>query len=195
MPPRPFPYPLRIGNDICSIRRVRRLITRNKRDKAELPTLTSFIRRILTPPEIHDFWHRFGPEAVVQHKTDDISRYLAGRFAAKEACRKACPHFHANTRGFQRILILPGGSADAVQSGRPRALILDAVYGASRVPAVSDGEQGDLRVDGDEVFGSLEGQVCEVSISHDGEYAVAVALVPEMENGGMVEGRGYGDGL
>ncbi|CBX90657.1 predicted protein [Plenodomus lingam JN3] len=63
-----------------AIRRVRRLITRNKRDKAELPTLTSFIRRILTPPEIHDFWHRFGPEAVVQHKTDDISRYLAGRY-------------------------------------------------------------------------------------------------------------------
>ncbi|KAI8938378.1 hypothetical protein NX059_004273 [Plenodomus lindquistii] len=209
MPPRPFPLPLHIGNDICSISRIRKLITRNRGDTVVHNALNSFLLRILTPPEVQIFWKRFGRRRDISQKTDAVAQYLAGRFAAKEACRKACPHWDRNHRGFQQIIILPSRP-------KPQALILDAVYAASQskprldssAVVQEDGEeeeeveQQDRDPDDDEeeeaeeeesssigshddtaatTLEALDGQIAEISISHDGEYATAVAIVPRME--------------
>lgn len=109
---------------------------------------------------------------------------MISRFAAKEACRKACLQFDSDTRGFQRIMILPpdslglppdrGGSSSGHKSSRPQGVILDRVYDEARG---HKNFSGGMQEEEEE---ELDGQLCEISISHDGEYATAVALVPDM---------------
>ncbi|KAH9868818.1 hypothetical protein J1614_007892 [Plenodomus biglobosus] len=183
MPPRPFPYPLLVGNDICRIDRIRKIITGIDGTKAELRPLTKFMQRLLTPPEMKYFWRRFSPEDI-ERRTDDVSQYLAGRFAAKEACRKACPHFDKTSRGFQQIMILPIASRDELQSARPQALILDTLYGTPEAsePGVAQEKPLVREILTGNMPGSLNGQICEISISHDSEYATAVAIVPEIRS-------------
>jgi holo-[acyl-carrier protein] synthase len=58
-------------------------------------------------------------------------------------------------------------------SQRPVAIVLDEALPEPRSESDSPCS-----------FESLEGQLCEVSISHDGEYATAVALVPSTKSDG-----------
>jgi holo-[acyl-carrier protein] synthase len=74
-------------------------------------------------------------------------------------------------------MILPVTSVDRSehQSARPQGLILDKVYdteSSDDAPVVAS-----TRVDVSE----LDGQLCEISISHDGDFATAVAIVPVVE--------------
>ena len=105
------------------------------------------------------------------------------RFAAKEACRKACVHLGFNTRGYQSIIILPViiPAVGEHKSSRPQGLILDTPYenrfGSMNIPVEGTVVRKSFvrsSVDVDE----LDGQLCEVSISHDGDYATAAAIVP-----------------
>jgi holo-[acyl-carrier protein] synthase len=68
-------------------------------------------------------------------------------------------------------MILPVSSVDRSehQSARPQGLILDKVYDTE--------SSDDTRVD----VSGLDGQLCEISISHDGDFATAVAIVPNVE--------------
>jgi holo-[acyl-carrier protein] synthase len=128
-------------------------------------------------------------------KADVISRFLAGRcvftvpqslkgslrdtrFAAKEACRKACQHLSIIQTGFKHIMILPVTSMDRSkhQSSRPQGLILDQVYEDFEPVMVKPDGKIEL-ID----LSKLDGQLCEISISHDGDYATAVAIVPIAE--------------
>ncbi|OAL03388.1 hypothetical protein IQ06DRAFT_302387 [Phaeosphaeriaceae sp. SRC1lsM3a] len=180
MPPRPFPYTLRVGTDICNVSRIRRLVAR----EGDRHYLEKFTRRILTAPERTYFWQRFGPSHDVDSRLDVVSNFLAGRFAAKEAIRKACNQFQTLERGFQNIVILPVTSSSRLehQSSRPQGLILDGPY-ASTTPtgqAFDTGQDVELRHGGGSLpnIADLDGQLCEISISHDGDFATAVALVP-----------------
>jgi holo-[acyl-carrier protein] synthase len=108
-----------------------------------------------------------------------------GRFAAKEAIRKACDHFGMSERAFHRIMILPVASNDRIthQSVRPRGLILDKEFSTPYTGASDseDSAQGPKKKYGSGMHvdvNSLDGQLCEISISHDGDFATAVALVP-----------------
>ncbi|KAF1913316.1 hypothetical protein BDU57DRAFT_456908 [Ampelomyces quisqualis] len=183
MAPRLFPHALRVGTDICNISRVRRLITRKGDD---LSFLNRFTKRVLTEPECIYFWERFGPHRDIHLKLDNVSEFLAGRFAAKEAIRKAC-NLGQLERGLQSIMILPVTSSPPAecQSSRPQGLVLDNPYvstpAAGRVrkkrePATPNDELLPTSVD------HLDGQLCEISISHDGDFATAVALVPNTEH-------------
>lgn len=100
MKPLPFPYALNIGTDIVHLPRILRLITRpakpNSISSVQQQNFHRFVRRILCEQEQEDFQRRFGlqkhagqspPTAV----TTEMARWLAGRFAAKEAARKAAP--------------------------------------------------------------------------------------------------------
>lgn len=53
-------------------------------------------------------------------------------------------------------------------------MILDRVYDEARG---HKNFSGGMQEEEEE---ELDGQLCEISISHDGEYATAVALVPDM---------------
>ncbi|CAO2652780.1 Nn.00g021910.m01.CDS01 [Neocucurbitaria sp. VM-36] len=194
MPPRPFPYPLRVGIDICNVSRLRAIITRTSDDKPSR-SLSQFIIRILTYPERVYFRNRFGPPEEALNKVDAVAQFLAGRFAAKEACRKACMHLDKNARGFHQIIILPIASLNRNdhQSSRPQGLILDKVYSeiheAYREPIKpnSEGVVRKVSVKSLVDLSGLEGQLCEISISHDGGFATAVAIVPSMFNSQMQE--------
>lgn len=72
-------------------------------------------------------------------------------------------------------MILPVTTVDRSrhQSLRPEGLILDMVYEDFEPSWVTpDGKVGLIDMS------EIDGQLCEISISHDGDYATAVAIVP-----------------
>ncbi|KAF2437899.1 hypothetical protein P171DRAFT_326696, partial [Karstenula rhodostoma CBS 690.94] len=139
-----------------------------------------FISKLLTWPERNYFYKRF-PHCKVFAGEDPqalrkASYYLAGRWAAKEAVRKACEHL-GDSNGFHSIMILPLSVFPKQPPGatsRPQALVL-----RDRLPELSPQHEDKVMNGGlDFDIDSLDGQLCEVSISHDSTYATAVALVP-----------------
>src|SRR2546423_1384530 len=161
MSPRiPFSLPYTIGIDIVHIERIHKLIFRNLQPNHGAKRMSRFLDRILHPLERQDFDKRFpdslklwsnergraskhGP--LVQFP-DSISSWLAGRWAAKEAAKKA---WGAQTLGFKdvRVEICEGGSIQIV------------CHGWKTLAMGQSPQKGE--------------QVGRLSISHDGEYAVA----------------------
>lgn len=151
-----------------------------------------FLSKILTHPERVYFRGRFGCNEKVYSNIDPVAQFLAGRyvdqrplhslvtnkhrlrFAAKEACRKACDHLDKYTRGLKHIIILPVTEVarEEHQSQRPQGLILHEAFPE---PGSKAAEEAVFDME------SLDGQLCEISISHEEEYATAVALVPSMK--------------
>ncbi|KAF2201548.1 hypothetical protein GQ43DRAFT_394007 [Delitschia confertaspora ATCC 74209] len=156
MPPRPFPYSLRLGTDLCSVRHIKNVLT-GKDEAASKAKLGRLLRRIFTTPETQLFEARFGRlesgESLAQ--MERVTEFLAGRYYRK-----------------------------IVSPFRPTGLVLDQEFDWKKW-----GERSIV-----EHVKEMEGQWCEVSISHDGEYALAMALVPEMvgEKGGTGEAREAG---
>ncbi|KAF1925262.1 uncharacterized protein M421DRAFT_424065 [Didymella exigua CBS 183.55] len=181
MPLRPFPHPFRIGTDLCHVKRIAQIIKAKENGNAGRP-LEQFLSKILTHPERAYFRRRFGSNQAVSRNLQNVSHFLAGRFAAKEACRKACDHLDKNTRGFQHIVILPvnGAGQQEHQSQRPEGLILHE--------ALREAEDAEAAEEAPFDVTTLDGQMCEISISHDGDYAHAVALVPSMKHSGSSAG-------
>lgn len=151
MPPLPFPFSLNIGTDVVHLPRILRLL-RHRGARSNENYLNKFTRRILCPQEQQDFHSRFtassarptgdGPVVV----TSDMARWLAGRFAAKEAARKAAPGGAASI-GWKDVLVQTA-PATAAGSGRPEVVFL----------------------------GGADSRVGKLSISHDGDYVVATVL-------------------
>lgn len=81
MPPRAFPFPLKVGTDFCHIPRIRKILTKNiGNGAAETQPLLNFLVKVLTWPERQYFWDRFkGDEEVAYRNLDKVSTYLAGR--------------------------------------------------------------------------------------------------------------------
>jgi holo-[acyl-carrier protein] synthase len=78
MPPRLFPYPLRIGTDVCNVSRLRRIFaTKNRHGQPYM--LHKFLKKVLTQPERIYFEDRFGQSQEVMTKLEAVSEYLAGR--------------------------------------------------------------------------------------------------------------------
>ncbi|PWY77925.1 phosphopantetheinyl transferase PptB [Aspergillus eucalypticola CBS 122712] len=150
MKPTPFPFALNIGTDIVHLPRITRLLARPN-------YLTRFTHRILHAREQQDFRTRFSlpplsSSSAAQTPTTpsisispDMTRWLAGRFAAKEAARKAAPRGAAHISWKDVVVTV------AEEGGRPEVVYLDG--------------------DGDEA-----GRVGKLSISHDGEYVVAMVV-------------------
>lgn len=87
-----------------------------------------------------------------------MTRWLAGRFAAKEAARKAAPEGAASI-GWKDVVVQVQSGAEGSRSQS------QSVEGVSRRPEIVYlGEEGDA------------GRVGRLSISHDGEYVVATVL-------------------
>ncbi|KAI2828978.1 hypothetical protein CBS63078_3731 [Aspergillus niger] len=110
MKPTPFPFALNIGTDIVHLPRITRLLARPN-------YLTRFTHRILHAREQQDFRTRFAlpslPPLSSQTQTPSISispdmtRWLAGRFAAKEAARKAAPRGAAHISWKDVVVTMP----------------------------------------------------------------------------------------
>lgn len=146
MKPIPFPFALNIGTDIVHLPRISRLLNRGG-------YFTRFTRRILCEQEQRDFRTRFAlplhaVSPAVSAESDpprepptiisaDMTRWLAGRFAAKEAARKAAPTGAATT-GWKDVMVRVG---EADQEGRPEVVYLGPEGGRVGKLSIShDGE-------------------------------------------------------
>jgi holo-[acyl-carrier protein] synthase len=174
MKPLPFPLALNIGTDIVHLPRITHLLQRNN-------YLTRFTRRILSDSEQADFQKRFkdtlqlhtGRHASSRHPTPthpivtpDMTRWLAGRFAAKEAARKAAPGGAASL-GWKDVVVRVPEDAHAEGDGEGDGEIgVLAQEGTSRRPEIVFLGDGAGRPD----------RLGRLSISHDGEYVVATVL-------------------
>ena len=154
----PFPYALSLGTDITSLSRINSIIARGKTAR--------FVRRILQPQEIddltlripnwrhiHDYTGKPGPDA------GRLLTFLAGRWAAKEATRKAVG---------ARLLGQKDVRVEVTESGT-----IEVAYSTGRSES-GDGGEG----------GVVEERVGLCSISHDTEYAVASVLAVPIESSG-----------
>ena len=168
MKPLPFPFPLNIGTDIVHLPRIAALLTRRGH------YLDRFTRRILHDEEQRDFHSRFKESfANKLHTaasprsppiTAEMTRWLAGRFAAKEAARKAAPGGAASI-GWKDVVVRIQEEADeSARTDIPRSHTKD---GVSRRP--------EIVYLGNEADGSAS-RIGRLSISHDGEYVVATVL-------------------
>lgn len=108
----PFPSTLSVGTDIVSIARFAKYLGPN--NESRLSQLTA---RFLVRAEIRDFKTRFGTQELqFQQDTRNVNRaasWLAGRWAAKEAAKKA---WGANLLSFKdlRIEAGPSGAVEVV---------------------------------------------------------------------------------
>ncbi|GAB7324967.1 hypothetical protein MBLNU13_g08772t1 [Cladosporium sp. NU13] len=187
MPPpllRPFPIPsLSIGTDIAHIPRIGRLVASQR-------TLPRFLRKLFTSREERAFHLRFPPSSLesdsapsseggeAQRREDAAARYLAGRWAAKEAVVKACSWRRLM---FDEIQILRDEG-----SRRVYGVILDRPEVRRAMGGEGWGRKNETR---SEALGEdgvededIPGQIVKISISHDGEYATAVCLAAEETN-------------
>ncbi|KAL4937654.1 hypothetical protein BDV06DRAFT_202465 [Aspergillus oleicola] len=182
-PPLPFPLQLNIGTDIVHLPRISRLIS------CPGNYLSRFTRRILTDSEMRDFRARFNlPLTIVQTQTashlkgtttargsdihalnartpvtPDMARWLAGRFAAKEAGRKAA-RGGAGKVSWKDVVVRVSESSESGRNSDGNGEGEDAGDTSSKRPEVILFDQ------------CPEGRVARLSISHDGEYVVATVL-------------------
>ncbi|KAF2261542.1 hypothetical protein CC78DRAFT_349950 [Lojkania enalia] len=190
MPPRPFPLSFKVGTDICQVSRIKNMVRQcydgiGNSDESTPSGLSRLLSSILTWPERRYFWARFRDAEAVYKNLETVSNYLSGRFAAKEACRKACTHL-GSSNGRHSIMILPTiGSTGA--STAPRALILRTTLSGYQPKYHSIRDAVAIKLaESNRLFNldtsHLDGQLCEISISHDGGFATAVAIVPTLPN-------------
>jgi holo-[acyl-carrier protein] synthase len=169
MPPRiPLSLPYTIGTDIVHINRIRELISGRAQSNDSGKRLTRFLNRILHPLERQDFDKRFpalskllgsqypqdsGHDPTTQFP-ESTGSWLAGRWAAKEAAKKA---WGAQTLGFKdvRVEVCDSGKVQVVCRGWRTTTM-------GQPPEVAE-------------------QVGRLSISHDGEYAVATVMATPLQ--------------
>ncbi|KAJ5631579.1 4'-phosphopantetheinyl transferase B [Penicillium longicatenatum] len=176
MKPIPFPFALNIGTDVVHLPRITALLMRRGN------YLTRFTRRILCDQEQRDFHHRFKESLSLQPQsqntsstpqrssfiTADMTRWLAGRFAAKEAARKAAPDGAASI-GWKDVMVRVQEASDSdsntgVTTGFAQSHMVDGVSRRPEIVYLGTAKDGS------------DSRVGRLSISHDGEYVVATVL-------------------
>ena len=123
-----------LGSDIVSVERIRKILEKNK---------DSFLRKILSPQELEFF-----------RNTAITPEFLAGRWAAKEACVKALGCGFGQDCAIGDISVFREKSSHA--SGRP----LLTLSGAGKKKAETLGVRN-----------------IHVSISHEKEFAFATVIL------------------
>jgi holo-[acyl-carrier protein] synthase len=169
MPPRiPICLPYTIGTDIVHIKRIRELIVKRLQPDDGGKRFSRFLDRILHPLERQDFDKRFPAFINLfsnEHSQDrhhglttqfyhSTGTWLAGRWAAKEAAKKA---WGAQTLGFKDVRV------EACKGGEVQVVC----YGWRTLAVGQLPERAE--------------QVGRLSISHDGEYAVATVMATPLQ--------------
>jgi phosphopantetheine--protein transferase-like protein len=148
-----FQLGLRVGTDIIATNRV---LSPHQPDLQRAIKLTN---RFLLAPELRDLTRRFPSWNDVnihqdQLRTQQVAAWIAGRWAAKEAAKKA---WNASLLGF-RDLRVEADSSGAVQ------IICDT----SQTTSSTSGDYASSE--------TITEQVAQLSISHDRDYTIATVL-------------------
>lgn len=146
----PFPLSLRIGTDIIATSRILSPL------EPDIPRTLRLTRRFLVNQEIDDLNRRF-PDWSATHiqdqlRTKQVAAWLAGRWAAKEAAKKA---WDASLLSFRDLRV-------ETQAGGAVQIVCD-----SRQTRPDKSQLQPERV---------AEQVASLSISHDGDYTIATVL-------------------
>ncbi|KAI1339139.1 hypothetical protein F5Y15DRAFT_95103 [Xylariaceae sp. FL0016] len=159
--------PSHIGTDICHIPRILKTL--------QSTTGPRFIHRVLTPEEIQQPKSLRLLKPILDRTMDSQSdwrtaaQYMAGRFAAKEAIRKAHPHrpttFHSII--IRNVSLPPTGSVGRQPQAEP------ASSEALEIKASTASGPPKALLKGSEEFDDI---VVPISISHDTDYATAACL-------------------
>ncbi|ETI27534.1 hypothetical protein G647_09725 [Cladophialophora carrionii CBS 160.54] len=148
----PFPLQLRVGTDIIATHRILSPL------QPDIPRAVKLSKRFLLPQELDDLSRRFPAwnDARAQDRlpTQHIAAWIAGRWAAKEAAKKA---WGASLLSFQDLRV------EADSDG--------AVHVVCDMSTTSD-----ALADRSASSSTVTEQVAELSISHDGDYTVATVL-------------------
>lgn len=143
----PFPLALRIGTDIIATRRILSPL------KPDINRLVRLTERFLHSQELNDLSRRF-PDWKATGAPDDLKRrqlaeWVAGRWAAKEAAKKA---WDASLLSFRdlRVETEPGGG-------------VHIVCDTHSTPDHSSSRK-------------VTEQIAQLTISHDGDYTIASVL-------------------
>jgi holo-[acyl-carrier protein] synthase len=181
MPIRPFPTPLNIGIDICKISRIQSIIAAANDTNVNKRKLAAFLRRIFNENEKSAFFQRSRPFVPYL-----LAQTLAGRWAAKEAIIKASRRSISMKDIF--TLQLLDGSLMAVILDEPFLLHPRSIIDREPNPIVHriwSGSASDRYTPDNEasskrtLIQSLHGAEAKVTVSHDGDYAIAMAMVPD----------------
>ncbi|KAK5047294.1 hypothetical protein LTR84_006816 [Exophiala bonariae] len=160
----PFPLNLRVGTDIIATNRI---LCPIKPDQKRLLQLT---KRYLHPSEIHILNQRFPSWASSASLTGlqirQLSGWLAGRWAAKEAAKKA---WGATLLSFKELKVEP-------ESGGAVLMVCD-VGGHDSIESSSV------------ISDKVTEQVAQLSISHDGDYTVATVIATPLHDDIMAKLR------
>ena len=148
-----FPLALRVGTDIIATNRI---LSPHRPDINRVARLTN---RFLVPQELDDLNCRFPAwndvHAQDRLRTQRVAAWIAGRWAAKEAAKKA---WDASLLSFRDLKVEtePDGAVHVVCDTRSTTL------NASDRSSLSTSQ--------------VTEQLAQLSISHDGEYTVATVL-------------------
>ncbi|KAI1807588.1 hypothetical protein F4811DRAFT_505189 [Daldinia bambusicola] len=179
---RKFPFSFGLGTDICRIPRIYNLLTKYQG--------VNFVRRVLTPEEInavrasskvlepvfHELKTSSNSESERQYDLAilDAARFMAGRWAAKEAVIKACNiyrvTFHDITITYEHQLAKSLGNKGS-----------SGYSNAEQSPAPSDSQEIEKPRQTSPPVAIIKGHGTRdmygrLSISHDGDYAVATCV-------------------
>ena len=160
----PFALDLKVGTDICDVRRIREFVCGSERRRG------GFIAKLLSAREMSGLGDRYLRARKFNVQPDDdvlreLARRLAGRFAAKEAAKKA---WGASVISWH----------DLYTEYRPDLLSIICKSGIDQNDANREGGSG-----------LVTEQAGVLSISHDGEYAVATVLAAPLHSDILTELR------
>lgn len=152
----PFPISISVGTDIVKISRILEVIRPSPRK------LFQFTRRLLHETEFRHMrsrfpWLRADSPSFREPWLQHLSVYLAGRWAAKEAAKKA---WEAPLVSWRELLV------EIPASGSPRIVCFTEMDSSTQ---------------------SVTEQVAQLSISHDGDYAVATVLATPLHTDILTE--------
>lgn len=163
----PFPLALRVGTDIIATNRILCPI------KPDQKRLLQLAKRYLHPSEIHIVNERFPSwtslEQLNERQIRSLSAWLAGRWAAKEAAKKA---WGATLLSFRDLKVEPE-SGGAVQM----------------VCYIGDHGQTDSFRRSSTIVDKVTEQTAQLSISHDGDYTVATVIATPLHHDIVAELR------
>jgi phosphopantetheine--protein transferase-like protein len=183
MPIRQLSLPFRIGIDICNISRIVSIIKSSNSSSIDFPKLKRFTNRILTPLECDIFLKRLNPSTPIQN----VAHSLGGKWAAKEAIIKASRNrifmnqifIHKSREGAPWAAIL---DQDSPSLGQNLSEGIDERNGFVRYNNSADSNNSRLKTDSastEDEIKLLNGKEVALSISHDGDYAIAIAMVTD----------------
>ncbi|RVX68580.1 hypothetical protein B0A52_07007 [Exophiala mesophila] len=142
-----FPLDIRIGTDLIATNRILPTLNPNQRH------LNRLTKRFLHPNELAELTRRFPEwtsiERQPEHERKHVATWLAGRWAAKEAAKKA---WGATILSFSDLRV------DLEPSGNPYMICDTRGYSDPSPSRVTE-------------------QVGQLSISHDGDYTMATVIV------------------